>query len=835
MKKNEPRQQKDDKARRARARRERDDEKRSGFGNVLRFCFWALLIWVVGGTIWLYVKADDSLEFSPSQLVVTEVTQLHKIQVARVVVPKTTEELSTILKETRGTISIGGARCSMGGQVAEPGSTHLDMRQLNRVLALDVPTARIRVQAGITWRDVQDAIDPHDLSIQIMQTYSNFTVGGSLSVNAHGRYMGRGPIVGSVHSLRLVLADGSIVDASREENSELFFAAIGGYGGIGVIAEATLDLVPNVKVERHSQTMATSDYAAFFRNEVRDDEQIVFHNADLHPPHFDSARAVSWRESPAELTETARLIPRGEKYRWTPMFINGTTSFPGGFALRKYIVEPLFYSSTPVVWRNHEASYDIAELEPDTRVDKTYVLREYFVPAERFDDFVPLMRDVFARHDAHIINVSVRHANADPNTLLSWARGETFAFVVYYAQETTPEAIEAVGKWSRDMVDAVLSVGGTYYLPYQNHATRAQFDRAYPRAPEFFALKKRIDPELRFQNSLFYHYGPSPRAARDQKLAALGYEKKPEGQTLLTIPEWYLVWNPVEYVAHLEKGRAPDEFPFVASVGEYMNLYKKVLRASDGAYPENGEYLTMLRVIGVSTSVEYLVKSAYERTIGRAFRFTSSGAKTAEDGLILDAHRAYSQLIFDEPWYEFRFLPWVGRIWKETPVWGPDFLRRTERKLAFTAEFSVKALYAKLLGLAAKSAYGPAHEKIHALVRVSPDSPLPAGVMNLHEAEPGVRLVALERWKEFSVAVPALAEAGADFVEIAGNDEIAVSLVESQNQPYSTPLARRLSRSAFVSDPSQHRSLWFVPVVQLSAFLRQANAEHVRIEHIYDY
>ena len=39
------------------------------------------------------------------------------------------------------------------------------------------------MQAGIRWCDIQEFVDPHDLSVKIMQTYANFTVGGSLSVN----------------------------------------------------------------------------------------------------------------------------------------------------------------------------------------------------------------------------------------------------------------------------------------------------------------------------------------------------------------------------------------------------------------------------------------------------------------------------------------------------------------------------------------------------------------------------------------------------------------------------------------------------------------------------
>ena len=56
---------------------------------------------------------------------------------------------------------------------------------------------------------------------------------------------------------------------------------------------------------------------------------------------------------------------------------------------------------------------------------------------------------------------------------------------------------------------AVLSVGGTYYLPYQPHATPAQFSRAYRRSGEFFALKRRLDPGDKFRNNLWDHYDPA--------------------------------------------------------------------------------------------------------------------------------------------------------------------------------------------------------------------------------------------------------------------------------------------------------------------------------------
>jgi FAD/FMN-containing dehydrogenase len=63
------------------------------------------------------------------------------------------------------------------------------------------------------WRDLQKVIDKHNLSVKIMQTYANFTVGGSVSVNCHGRYIGHGPIVSSVLELKLITASGQLIVA----------------------------------------------------------------------------------------------------------------------------------------------------------------------------------------------------------------------------------------------------------------------------------------------------------------------------------------------------------------------------------------------------------------------------------------------------------------------------------------------------------------------------------------------------------------------------------------------------------------------------------------------
>ena len=480
---------------------------RTRLQNIGRRTFILGIIGVVtalGRTISRVMGSPTSPAESP--LVVNDVSQLNPIVVSRVVEPTTTEDIALAVRSSQNPIAIGGARHSMGGQIATDGALHLDMRGFNRVLRFSPTSKTITVQSGVTWRQIQEVIDPADLSVRIMQSYANFTVGGSLSVNGHGRYVGLGPLINSVTSLKLVLADGSVVECSPSVRPEIFFGAIGGYGALGVITEATLELTDNTRVKRHTQLMPIADYKAFFVDSIRGDDACVFHNANIFPDDYLEVRAVTFSRTTEPLTISDRLIPRDQDYRWHRLAFWIATGWPLGGQLQEHVVDPIYFSGEPVVWRNYEASYDVAELEPESRETSTYLLQEYFVPLDRFDEFSARMREVLLRRQVNVVNVSIRHAAPDPGSLLAWARTEVFAFVIYYQQGTDPESLAAVGVWTRELIDAALSVDGSYYLPYQLHATEEQFRRAYPRAPELIALKQRLDPENKFRNRLVDKY-----------------------------------------------------------------------------------------------------------------------------------------------------------------------------------------------------------------------------------------------------------------------------------------------------------------------------------------
>jgi len=438
--------------------------------------------------------------------IVNDVTQLNPVRVMAIVAPSSVEEVQEALRRTSGPVSIGGGRFSMGGQTASPGSLHFDMRSMNRILSFSPGERTIRVQAGTRWCDIQAFIDPHDLSVKIMQTYANFTVGGALSVNCHGRYVGLGPLVLSVRNLRIVLHDGSVVDCDRQRHPEIFFGAIGGYGALGVVCEVELDLAENRRVKRTHAVMPLSQYWAHFKNTVRNNPKAVFHNADLYAPHFTTLRSVTWVETDEPATTATRLQPLRKSYPLHQYFMWAISETPFGKERRERLIDPLLYLRKTVHWRNYEAGYDVAELEPPAREHRTYVLQEYFVPVDKLEAFVPLMAGILRRHRVNAINVSIRHAMPDEHTALAWAPVETFAFVLYHKQRTRENARNRVGVWTRELIDAVTSVGGSYYLPYQPHATVEQFHRAYPQAADFFAFKWEMDPHFRFTNSLWDKY-----------------------------------------------------------------------------------------------------------------------------------------------------------------------------------------------------------------------------------------------------------------------------------------------------------------------------------------
>ncbi|MFB3387246.1 FAD-binding protein [Flavobacterium sp. LAR06] len=797
--------------------------------------FYGFLLFVLYIFLLIQFSGDSKFDTTIDNKTLNDITQINPIQVNQIIKPKTVNEIVYAIKNTTGPISIGGGKYSMGGQTAFENSLHIDMRSFNKIVRIDTTKKQITVQAGIRWRDIQTVIDPLNLSIKIMQTYSNFTVGGAISVNCHGRYVGYGPIISSVLELKIITANGDIIIANRKVNQDVFYATIGGYGGIGVIAEATLQLVDNEKIERFHQVMPIEDYKAYFDKNIRNNSKVVFQNGNLYPPKYDKIMSISWEKTNIPLTDTDRLIDETQNY-WLESNLSGVVSWGNsGKWIREYTIDPLYFIPKTVRWRNKEASYDVKELEPSSREKSTYVLQEYFIPVENIKSFIPKMSAIFQNNKVNVINVSLRHALPDHESYLSWANKEVFAFVIYYKQGTNPEAKDHVKKWTLEMTDAILSENGTWYLPYQSHATVEQFQKGYPNSAKYFALKNKLDPDQRFTNKLLDKYNPYTKDNLAHQKKKIKEYFRAEEQTVLTVPEWYLVYNPKEYADYLGSGKNPSDFPFYKSIDEYWKLYDRSIKLTSKAYPENGEYKTMLQVIGVSMTMEYGLKIIYENTTGRFFSWFTEDKISKQEEIIIEAQKAYSDFVYQTAWYEFEFLPWVKKVWSASDNSDCSTLRKWERTMLFTVEFSFKAFYSKLIEWGAKSSYETPSNVIYLIVSDT-DSIKESKDLKIIKRGIGHKMIiAVTRWAIFTTEMKKLSNQDVKIYEISGNDEIAVSVIMSKSKNLNLDGVKLLYQSQIVTDDSLKRNAYLMPVEKLLPFIKEAKSENLTVEHVYDY
>ncbi|HJT98474.1 MAG TPA: FAD-dependent oxidoreductase, partial [Rhodanobacteraceae bacterium] len=110
-------------------------------------------------------------------------------------------------------LAIAGGRHAMGGQQFCHGGVVLDMREHATVRDFDATRGLVTVDAGIAWPALHAWLaqrrdgDGRGWGIRQKQSGADdFSIGGSLAANAHGRGLDFAPLVADVEGFRLVLA-----------------------------------------------------------------------------------------------------------------------------------------------------------------------------------------------------------------------------------------------------------------------------------------------------------------------------------------------------------------------------------------------------------------------------------------------------------------------------------------------------------------------------------------------------------------------------------------------------------------------------------------------------
>jgi hypothetical protein len=301
--------------------------------------------------------------------------------------------------------------------------------------------------------------------------------------------------------------------------------------------------------------------------------------------------------------------------------------------------------------------------------------------------------------------------------------------------------------------------------------------------------------------------------------------------TYLTYPEWSIV-HAYEDFAGVARQRGESAFRYGDSILGYWRSLCSLSAIASAKGEVTGDMKTMLYVIGISFTGEMGVKGLYEKTVGKVTEWIRGAKPTPEDVFAHKVADDYAAFLRQTPWYEFPFGKTLKQFWRETSWSTPSFIRSFERRIALSMEYGVKAGYAWLIAQGA--ALTPAKLTIRSVI-AGADS-LPGTDMKIVETRTdGTAVVETPRYRAFTQILLALMERNRKIVEIAGNDEILVTVLTKDGAPFATGGARELVVVPVQARPGFTRRGYSVRLENLPAFvlaLRQAGGE---FEHAYDY
>jgi hypothetical protein len=329
----------------------------------------------------------------------------------------------------------------------------------------------------------------------------------------------------------------------------------------------------------------------------------------------------------------------------------------------------------------------------------------------------------------------------------------------------------------------------------------------------------------------------SPEPADVQKIkAGLTDYARLEDQTYLTLPEWYIVYSADEYAAFIANS-PPSQFPYFGAVVQYWRSYYDVCAVTREAYPFNPGYHLSNIVTGLSFTIENIGKGFYENTLGRLSELFGGNTPSEEEVYARAVAKDYGDFIHTIPWYEFPFGDKLNGLWASTSTWGPNPIRKWERKLSLSFEYGLKSLYGGLIKRASQSTYGIEDVTIQvwATGLTSDVQRRESQIEIVQQINDLTAIASVPRYEAFTQLVPRLTRQGVQFVEIAGNDEILLTAFVPRLWEYDLTEGKLLFEMPILTQPNHKRIAVKASVKSLHLLLAEMERREVRLEHIYDY
>jgi FAD/FMN-containing dehydrogenase len=449
-------------------------------------------------------------------------SRLNATVVRELAQPTTLAELRALIERAGREdlfISISGGRHAMGGQQFARDALHIDMSKLAHVIALDRERGVVTVEAGIGWPALIERLhelqkdDPQAWSIIQKQTGADeLSIGGALSANAHGRGLIWKPFVQDIKALRLLQADGSEIEVSRTSHPELFRLVVGGYGLFGIVTTVDLQLQRRMKLRRDVMVLPLSELPQAFAARIR--EGYLYGDFQFKTDERADDFLIAGVFSAYQPVALDAPMPAGQlaldPAAWRRLFALAHLDKARAFdTYRDYYLSTngqIYWSDThQLSYYDSEFDAELKRLSPDYPAG-SLMITELYVPMKRLGAFMDSVARDMRAHDTNLIYGTIRLIKRDDETFLAWAR-EDFACIVMNLRVEHSDTGLQKAEWEfQRLIDLALEQNGSYFLTYHRWARKDQLLKAYPQFVEFLKLKRRYDPQERFQSEWYRHY-----------------------------------------------------------------------------------------------------------------------------------------------------------------------------------------------------------------------------------------------------------------------------------------------------------------------------------------
>jgi FAD/FMN-containing dehydrogenase len=441
---------------------------------------------------------------------------LNRTRVAELARPATLEATRSLIGacvRARRPLAIMGARHSMGGQQFLANGLVVDTAALNRIESFDEQRGWVVVEAGIRWPALLDWLQRNPANrrrwtVRQKQTGGDeFSLGGSIAANVHGRGLGIAPLVDDIEWIELIDAQGRRQQLSRDVERELFALVVGGYGLFGLVTRVCLRLIPEQTLQREVSMVRVADLMGRFE-QARDRDcrygDFQFAVDPDSPDFLDLGILSCYRPVDAEATAQPRALgDAGFRHLLHLAHVDKTRAFNEyanyylSSAGQRY---PLVAQHRGIYLDGYHADIDAALGHRGSEM-----ISELYVPRAAFTRFMGLAAEALRQHCANPIYGTVRLIERDDITALAWAR-EPWACIVFnlHVEHRASGPLEAAAAF-RALIDAALECGGSFYLTYHRWARPDQVEAAHPTLRTVLDRKRELDPHGIFQSDWYRH------------------------------------------------------------------------------------------------------------------------------------------------------------------------------------------------------------------------------------------------------------------------------------------------------------------------------------------